>query len=90
MVQKNIHHIKDNNLAYGKVGNQYNPDINDIRKIFEELGCTSEKVSSSFFAMEVPHNIDYPPIKQRLTQLENEEIIGYAEPCLSERHGYKS
>ena len=63
-------------------------DINDIRKIFEDLGCESEKVNDGYFSMEVPADKDYRPIKQRLTKLEETAIIGYAEPCLSEKHGY--
>ena len=63
-------------------------DINDIRKIFEDLGCISEKVNDGYFSMEVPADKDYRPIKQRLTKLEETAIIGYAEPCLSEKHGY--
>jgi len=64
-------------------------DINDIRKIFEDLGCVSEKVNDGYFSMEVPADKDYKPIKQKLTELEEKEIIGYAEPCLSEKHGFK-
>jgi len=65
-------------------------DINDIREIFENLGCLSEKVNDGYFAMEVPFNNDYKAVKQKLTELEEGEIIGYAEPCLSEKHGFKS
>ena len=61
-------------------------DINDIRKIFEDLGCISEKVNDGYFSMEVPADKDYRPIKQRLTELEETAIIGYTEPCLSEKH----
>ena len=61
-------------------------DINDIRKIFEDLGCESEKVNDGYFSMEVPADKDYRPIKQRLTELEETAIIGYTEPCLSEKH----
>jgi hypothetical protein len=61
-------------------------DINDIRKIFEDLGCVSEKINDGYFSMEVLADKDYKPIKQKLTELENKGIIGYAEPCLSEKH----
>jgi hypothetical protein len=61
-------------------------DINDIRKIFKDLGCVSEKVNNGYFSMEVLADKDYKPIKQKLTELEDKEIIGYAEPCLSENH----
>ena len=61
-------------------------DINSIREVFEELGCISEKVNESYFSMEVPVLVDYKPIKQKLDDLENEEVIGYAEPCLAGGH----
>ncbi|MEA4917295.1 DUF4265 domain-containing protein [Proteiniphilum sp.] len=61
-------------------------DINSIRKMFEELGCVSEKVNDGYFSMEVPALVDYKFIKQKLDELEKKEIIGYAEPCLSDQH----
>jgi len=64
-------------------------NLDDIRKIFEDQDCISEKVNDGYFAMEVLFDKDYKPIKQTLTELEEKGIIGYAEPCLSEKHGFK-
>ena len=61
-------------------------DINSIREIFEKLGCDSEKVNDSYFSMDIPALVDYRLIKQKLDELEQNEIIGYAEPCLAEQH----
>lgn len=61
-------------------------DINSIRKTFEGLGCVSEKVNEGYFSMEIPALVDYKFIKQKLDDLEQNEIIGYAEPCLSDQH----
>lgn len=61
-------------------------DINLIRDSFQELGCLSEKVNDSYFSMEIPAEVNYKPIKQKLDDLEQKEIIYYAEPCLSDRH----
>ncbi len=61
-------------------------DINQIRDIFKELGCISEKVNEGYFSMEIPSTVDYINIKKKLDELEKEEIIGYAEPCLSDVH----
>lgn len=61
-------------------------DINNIRDIFKDLGCISERVNDAYFSMEVLANKDYHPIKQKLTELENNGTIGYAEPCLSDNH----
>ena len=61
-------------------------DINSIRKTFEKLGCDSEKVSDGYFSMEIPALVDYRLIKQKLDELEQNEIIGYAEPCLADQH----
>ncbi len=61
-------------------------DINSIRDIFKNLGCISERVNDAYFSMEVLYDTFYKPIKQKLTELEEQETIGYAEPCLSDKH----
>lgn len=61
-------------------------DINEIRNSFIEKGCQSEKLSENYFSMEIPYDLNYKPIKRLLDKLENEEIVSYAEPCLSEKH----
>ena len=61
-------------------------DINSIRNIFTVLGCVSERVNDDYFSMEIPADINYKPIKEKLDELELNEIIGYAESCLSEKH----
>jgi len=61
-------------------------EIDQIRDIFKELGCVSEKVNEGYFSMEIPSTVDYRNIKRKLDELEEKEIIGYAEPCLSDRH----
>lgn len=61
-------------------------DINSIRKKFDELGCVFEKVNDGYFSMEIPALVDYKFIKHNLDDLEQKEIIGYAEPCLADQH----
>lgn len=61
-------------------------DVNKIRDSFLDKGCQSEKVNDKYFSMEIPFDLNYKPIKTELDKLEYEEIIGYAEPCLSEKH----
>ncbi len=61
-------------------------DIDSIRRIFEELGCVSEKVNERYFSMGIPALVDYKFIKQKLDDLGQNEIIGYAEPCLADQH----
>lgn len=61
-------------------------NVNQLRKKFKELGCVSEKANDSYFSMEIPSQVDYKPIKQKLDDLELKGIIGYAEPCLSDKH----
>ncbi len=61
-------------------------DINQIRDIFNEMGCSSEKVNDSYFSMEIPSTVDYKIIKEKLNELETNETIGYAEPCLADGH----
>ena len=36
--------------------------------------------------MEIPYDLNYNPIKAQLDTLENDDIVSYAEPCLSEKH----
>ena len=61
-------------------------DVNKIRDSFLDKGCQSEKVNDKYFSMEIPFDLNYKPIKTELDKLEIDEIIGYAEPCLSEKH----
>lgn len=61
-------------------------DIDQIRDIFKELGCVSEKVNEGYFSMEIPSTVDYKSIKKKLDELETQEVIGYAEPCLADGH----
>lgn len=63
--------------------------IDLIRQIFHDLGCASEKMNGSYFALEVPANINYLFIKQRLEELEGEDIISYAESGLADGHQYR-
>ena len=61
-------------------------DIEEVRSVFTKLGCVSEKLNDSYFALEIPFNADYSIAKQELDKLEEEETIEYAEPSLSEIH----
>lgn len=61
-------------------------DINQIRDLFKELGCVSEKVNEVYFSMEIPLAVDYKNIKNKLDELEIQGTIGYAEPCLASGH----
>src|SRR5690348_2881527 len=46
-----------------------NVEINSIRKIFEDMGCLSEKANDGYFVMEVTFDKDYRPIKKKLKEL---------------------
>lgn len=61
---------------------------NEIRDIFNNLNCKSEKFKEWYFVIEVPADKNYEPIKQKLSELQDKEIIDYAEPILSEQHQY--
>jgi len=63
-------------------------DINTIRDMFKDFGCISEKLNDRYFAMEIPTDKDYSPIRQKLSELEDTGIISYAEPCLARNHWY--
>ncbi len=57
-----------------------------IRNKFKELNCTSEGLNDSYFSMEILKDTNYSEIKKVLTEYENDGILEYAEPCLSEKH----
>jgi hypothetical protein len=61
-------------------------EINSIREIFSRMGCESERLNNNYFAMEIPSDIDYAPIKKMLDDLQSKEILGYAESCIGENH----
>ena len=61
-------------------------ETNNIRDIFYKLGCESEKANEGYFSMEIPADLNYEPIKKELDRMENAEIIGYAEPTISDKH----
>ncbi len=62
---------------------------NDIREIFNDFGCESEKFKESYFVIEIPAKIDYTPIREKLIELEEKNIISYGEPNLSNNHFYE-
>ena len=61
---------------------------NDIREVFNSLGCTSEKFSEGYFVIEILSDMNYEPIKNKLIELQNKGILDYAEPVLSEQHQF--
>ncbi len=61
---------------------------NDIRDIFNSMGCKSEKLKEGYFVIEILADKDYKPIKQKLTELQDNGLIDYAEPILSDKHEY--
>lgn len=61
---------------------------NDIRDIFNSMGCKSEKLKEGYFVIEILADKNYEPIKQKLTKLQDKGIIDYAEPVLSDKHQY--
>lgn len=62
---------------------------NDLREIFNAFGCESEKFNNWYFVIEIPAKVDYKPIRQKLIELEEENIISYGEPNLSNYHFYE-
>jgi hypothetical protein len=57
-----------------------------IRDEFKLLNCTSEGLNETYFSMEVLELTNYAPIQKRLQELEDKGVIGYSEPCLSQKH----
>lgn len=61
-------------------------DVTKIQDVFAEMDCPSEQINEAYFAMAIPDTADYGIIQEKLASLEDEEILNYAEPCLSEEH----
>jgi len=65
-----------------------NIPTNEIRDVFNSLGCLSEKFKEGYFVIEIPADKEYKVIKDKLATLQEEGIIDYAEPYLSDKHVY--
>lgn len=63
-----------------------NIDVMELRKEFESLGCESEGMGNKYFVMEVPFNTNYSIIFKKLSDLSDNEKIGFAEPNISQKH----
>jgi len=57
-----------------------------IREELKLINCASEGLNETLFAVEVAKDTDYSIVKDLLSQYELQEIIEFAEPCLSEKH----
>ncbi|ASU33506.1 DUF4265 domain-containing protein [Mucilaginibacter xinganensis] len=64
-------------------------EMERLINLFEEMDCPSEGFNERYLALEIPANVDYIPVKRMLDQMEKDEVIGYAETCLSVNHQYK-
>lgn len=62
--------------------------VNDLRDTFNSLGCDSEKFDDDYFVLEIPASLNYIPIRQKLIEYEERNILTYAEPNLSKNHWY--
>ena len=64
-------------------------ESNDIESLLNpvfELGCNFEGVNENYLALDVPSDVNYGPVRNILDKLEQEDLIGFAESCLSEIH----
>ncbi len=84
--RKTVEHSGNSTIQVVVVGE--NIVTNDLREIFNSLGCESEKFNEGYFVVEVPAKLDYKPVREKLMEMEVEEKIYYAEPNLSENHKY--
>lgn len=62
---------------------------NELRSIFKDFGCESEKFKEGYFVIEIPAKVDYKPIRQKLIELEEDKVICFAEPNLANNHFYE-
>ncbi|RZJ53929.1 MAG: DUF4265 domain-containing protein [Flavobacterium sp.] len=57
-----------------------------IREKLKAINCSSESLNETLFAVEVIKDVDYSLVKNILNEYESQEVIEFAEPCLSEKH----
>jgi len=57
-----------------------------IREKLKAINCLSEGLNETFFAAEIAKDVDYSLVRSLLTEYESQDIIEFAEPCLSEKH----
>ncbi|WP_125720776.1 DUF4265 domain-containing protein [Flavobacterium ustbae] len=57
-----------------------------IREKLKAINCLSEALNDTFFAAEIGKDVDYSLVRSILNEYESQEIIEFAEPCLSEKH----
>ncbi|KAA3624635.1 MAG: DUF4265 domain-containing protein [Flavobacterium sp.] len=82
--RKTINHSGNSIVLVSIVQEGYDKEI--IRDRFKELDCTSEGLNDSYFAMEILKDVDYSEIQKILVEYENNGVLEYAEPCLSQKH----
>jgi len=63
-----------------------NTVTNEVREVFDSLGCSSEKYSEGYFVIDVPNSLNYTGVQNKLMELQNTGTLDYAEPCLSKKH----
>lgn len=57
-----------------------------IREKLKAINCLSEVLNETFFAVEIAKDVDYSLVRSILNEYESQDIIEFAEPCLSEKH----
>lgn len=57
-----------------------------IREKLKAINCLSEGLNETFFAAEIAKDVDYSLVRNLLNEYESQDIIEFAEPCLSEKH----
>lgn len=57
-----------------------------IREKLKAINCLSEGLNDNFISVEVVRDVDYSILRSVLNEYEAQEIIQYAEPCLSDKH----
>ena len=75
----------DNSVVLVSIADEQT-DKEQIREKFKNIDCVSEGLNDTYFAMEIPKNVNYKKIKPILEDYEEREIFHYAEPCLSNKH----
>ena len=63
-------------------------DTNEIREVFDLLGCSSERYSERYFVIDVPGSLNYAVVQDKLTELQNVGISIMQSPIYLKSTGW--
>jgi hypothetical protein len=60
--------------------------MQDLVDLLVKLGCNFEGMNENYFAIDVPCDVSYSPVRTLLDEFEEKDLAGFSESCLSDLH----